>query len=276
MQQLLENNLTLIRHIIQALNGQTRKNRIYPDQPVDPQTAASVILLLGSRKNIQTNGSEPCLIFNKRSSKVRQPGDLCFPGGSITPRLDSHLSKLFSMPFTSLGRWKYCSQWRHTHPQAARRLSLFWATGLRESFEEMRLNPLGVKFLGPLPPQSLVMFRRVIYPMVAWVRRQKIFFPNWEVEKIIYVPLREMLDAANYRRYRLSLPARENEKSSAAGPVYPCFHFLDSSKPEILWGATYRIATLFMEYVFDFKPPAIETLPVVEGRLDSSYMTGYK
>jgi len=276
MRQLLENKVTLIRHITQALNGQVRQNSIYPDQPVDPQTAASVILLLGSHKNNQTNRSEPCLIFNKRSSKVRQPGDLCFPGGSITPRLDAHLSKLFSMPFTPLGRWKYWTQWQDTHPRAARCLSLFWATGLRESFEEMRLNPLGVKFLGPLPPQSLVMFRRVIYPMVAWVRRQKRFFPNWEVEKIIYVPLREMLDAANYRRYRLSLPARENGKSPAAGPDYPCFYFLDGSRPEILWGATYRIATLFMEYVFGFKSPAVETLPVVEGRLDSAYMTGYK
>jgi len=276
MQQLLENNLNLIRHIIQALNGQARQNSIYPAQPVDPQTAASVILLLGSHKNIQTNGSEPCLIFNKRSLKVRQPGDLCFPGGSVTPRLDSHLSKLLSLPFTSLGRWKYWSQWQDAQPQAARRLSLFWATGLRESFEEMRLNPLGVKFLGPLPPQSLVMFRRVIYPMVAWVRRQKKFFPNWEVEKIIYVPLREMLDAANYRRYHLSLSTRQNEKSSQSGPDYPCFYFQDDNGPEILWGATYRIATVFMEYVFGFKPPAFETLPVVEGRLDSAYMTGYK
>lgn len=276
MQQLLANDTTLIQHIIQVLNFQTGQNNIFVDQSVDPAAAAGVLLLLGPRENSHQNNSEPCLILNKRSLKVRQPGDLCFPGGSVTPRLDSHLAKLFSLPLTGLGRWKYWPQWKQAHPQTARFLSLFWATGLRESFEEMRLNPFGVKFLGPLPPQPLVMFRRVIYPMVAWVQRQKRFFPNWEVEKIVYIPLQDLLDAAKYRRYRLCIKTGGNEQPSNSGQDYPCFYFQTDSDTEILWGATYRITTLFMEYIFGFKPPKLETLPVVEGRLDQAYLTGYR
>ncbi len=276
MLQLLGNDTTLIRHIIRVLNVQAGQNNIFQDQAVDPAAAAGVLLLLGPRVNNIKNTAEPCLILNKRSLKVRQPGDLCFPGGSITPRLDSHLAKLFSLPITSLGRWQYWSQWKRTHPQAARLLALLWATGLRESFEEMRLNPFGVRFLGPLPPHNLVMFRRKIYPMVSWIQRQKRFFPNWEVDKILYIPLRELLDPTNYRRYRLRLNIPVDAETSNLTRDYPCFRFQNNSDIEILWGATFRITTVFMEYVFGFKPPGLETLPVVEGSLDQTYLTGHE
>ena len=277
MQQLLANDTTLIRHIIRELNARSGQKNIYQDQSVDPAAAAAgVLLLLGPRINKKNNRKEPCLILNKRSQKVRQPGDLCFPGGRVTPGLDSSLAKLLSLPVTSLGRWKYWPQWKYAHPPTARFLALFWATGLRESFEEMRLNPFGVKFLGPLPPQSLVMFQRIIYPIVAWVRRQKRFFPNWEVDKVVYVPLRDLLNPNNYRRYRLPMQTLANEQSSNLGRDYPCFRFQTDSDREILWGATYRITTLFMEYVFGFKPPIFETLPIIEGRLDQNYLTGHK
>jgi len=274
MQRLLSNDQTLIRHIIRVLNEQAGQNSVFPDQSVDRATAAGVLLLLGPRINKKNNRVEPCLILNKRSQKVRQPGDLCFPGGSITPGLDSSLAKLFSLPITSLGRWPYWSQWKRTHPQAARLLALLWATGLRESLEEMRLNPFGARILGPMPPQSLVMFQRKIYPIVTWIQRQKRFYPNWEVEKILYIPLRELLEPANYRRYRLRM------KTAAAGEPAPltrdylCFRFQNKTDNEILWGATFRITSIFLEYVFGFKPPGLEDLPVVEGSLDRTYLTG--
>jgi 8-oxo-dGTP pyrophosphatase MutT (NUDIX family) len=276
MQQLLANDTTLVQHIIRVLNVQAGQNPIFSAKTIDPEAAAGVLLLLGSRSNNQNTSPEPCLILNKRSLRVRQPGDLCFPGGSVTPRLDTRLAKLFSLPVTSLGRWTYWAQWKQAHPQTARLLSLFWATGLRESFEEMRLNPFGVQFLGPLPPQPLVMFRRVIFPMAAWVKRQKRFFPNWEVDKIVYIPLRDLLDAAKYRCYRLRISTGLNEPSSDSRQDYPCFYFQSEGDAEILWGATYRIATLFMEYTFGFKPPRLETLQVVKGRLDPAYLTGHK
>jgi hypothetical protein len=120
------------------------------------------------------------------------------------------------------------------------------------------------------------MFQRTIYPIVAWIQGQKRFFPNWEVEKILYLPLRELLDPANYRRYRLRMKLSAEADPSNLIRDYPCFRFQHNRDNEILWGATYRITTVFLEYVFGFKPPDLESLPVVEGRLDQAYLTGHK
>lgn len=276
MLQILNDRNALIRHIIRVLHERAEADKLFSDNEVNRQTSAGVLLLLGAGVNPTNQSGEPCLILNKRSSKVRHPGDLCFPGGSISPRLDSLLAKLFSLPMTSLGRWQYWSQWKHAQPQSARWLALLWATGLRESLEEMRLNPFGTKFLGPMPPHNLVMFERRIYPIVTWIQRQKRFIPNWEVEKILYIPLRNLLDPANYRRYRLRMKIPAGTQPSNLTRDYPCFRFQDNSGSEILWGATFRITTLFMEYVFGFKPPNLESLPVVEGSLDPAYLTGQK
>ena len=153
-------------------------------------------------------------------------------------------------------------------------MSIIWATGLRESLEEMRLNPFGVTFLGPLPPQSLVMFKRTIYPMVGWIERQKRFFPNWEVEKVVHIPLKDLLNSNYYGRYRLRMDSNPNGEHSSLIQDFPCFRVQADNRMEVLWGATYRITINFLEYIFGFKPPAIQTLPVTEGTLDESYLTG--
>jgi 8-oxo-dGTP pyrophosphatase MutT (NUDIX family) len=274
MWQILDDKTALIRHIIRRLHAQTDARKIFSDNEVNRQTGAGVLLLLGPGGDKKGKPVEPCLILNKRSLKVRQPGDLCFPGGSISPFLDRPLSKLFSLPLTPLGRWKYWPQWKRAYPQAARLLALLWATGLRESLEEMRLNPFGAEFLGPLPPQNLEMFQRKIYPMVTWVKHQKRFYPNWEVEKILHIPLRQLLDPAQYRRYRLGMKIPADTEPSKPIRDFPCFRFQDNGDREILWGATYRITTVFMQYVFGFNPPGLETLPVIEGRLDKTYLKG--
>ena len=48
-------------------------------------------------------------------------------------------------------------------------LALFLAVALRETWEEMGLNPLNIKFLGMLPEQGLIVFDRSIFPMVGWL-----------------------------------------------------------------------------------------------------------
>jgi hypothetical protein len=276
MLEILKDKSALISHIVRVLHERSGAAKIYNDNELDPQTSAGVLLLLGPGHNNTHQSDEPCLILNKRSIKVRQPGDLCFPGGSITPRIDSLLAKLFSLPITSLGRWQYWRQWKRDHPAAAGRLALLWATGLRESLEEMRLNPFRAKFLGPLPPQNLVMFHRKIYPVAAWIPCQKVFFPNWEVEKIIYIPLRKLLDPANYRRYRLGTKIPGDGDEAETTRDYPCFRIQNNREIDILWGATFKITTVFLAYMFGFKPPGLENLPVVEGTLDQNYLTGQK
>ena len=262
----------LIRHIKQALYERIQREPIFPEGDVDWATAAGVLLPLGhSSAKIRSSG-EPCIIFNKRSTKVKQPGDLCFPGGSMAPRLDAQLARIFSLPIASLGRWKFWNDWKKCRSREAKLMALFWATSLRESFEEMRLNPFGVTFLGPLPPQSLVMFQRKIYPLAAWIGRQRRFFPNWEVEKIVHVPIGDLLNPANYGRYRLKIGTNPHPNSSDLMRDFPCFRYLADDTYEVLWGATYRITTLFLEYVFDFRPPVHNKLPIFRGNLDKNYL----
>jgi hypothetical protein len=276
MEQLLNDKAALIRHIIRVLHEHAGLNQTFSHGEVDQVTGAGVLLLLGTRYDKNGFSGEPCLILNKRSQKVRQPGDLCCPGGSVAPRFDPIFARILSLPIASLGRWKYWPQWKKNRPRAARLLSLFWATGLRESLEEMRLNPFGVQFLGLLPPQPLVMFHRTIYPLAAWIKRQRRFFPNWEVAKIVEIPFTDLLNPANYGRYRLNLEPPANGEPSGSMRELPCFRFQSNGNRELLWGATYRITTVFLKYVFDFRPPVLDKLPVTEGVLDKSYLTGQK
>jgi len=238
------------------------------DNPLRSAGASAVLFLFGRAPG---GGNQPVLILTKRSTLVRQPGDLCCPGGSIAPRKDVLLAGLLRMPFSPLCRWRGWSAWRRAGRRQAFSLSLLLATGLRESFEEMRLNPLRVEFLGPLPPQRLVMFRRTIYPLVCWVHGRKRFTPNWEVDKIVYLPLRRLLDPAAYGRLRLGFRGSEN---SGEFREFPCLVHRQNDKSERLWGATFRIAMVFLERAFGFQPPPSEDLPLFEATLTDEYRTG--
>jgi hypothetical protein len=206
------------------------------------------------------------LILNKRSVNVRQPGDLCCPGGRVSRRLDAGLAILLKLPILNLARWP---QWRKIRPRDAKWMRLLLATGVRESIEEMRLNPFGLEFLGPLPAQPLVMFQRVIYPMVVWVSGHRRFYPNWEVEKIIYIPLRDLLNPARYARYRLRF---EVQSTTPQVHTFPCFRYDKGNKTEVLWGATYRITAVFLDYVFGFVSPDLNSLPEIHGSLSRAYL----
>ena len=270
MQPTLPNNTVLIQQVAHILHEENRKEADFPIQAVNYSTASSVLFLLGRHPQ----SSQPCLVLTKRSSKVRQPGDLCCPGGSIAPRWDAILSNLLKLPFLPLARWPNWKFWRQRNAHAARILAVLLAAGLRECFEEMRLNPLRVKFLGVLPSQSLIMFDRVIYPLVAWVYRQQRFYTNWEVEKIVYIPLQELLKPENYARYRLNSPSDSSHNQSLHVTDFPCFRHSYGGETEILWGATYQITSTFLNFIFDYSPPDLNTLPVVNGTLGDNYLTG--
>ena len=274
MQNYLGDSQALIKQILYALQERNHNNMVFSKGVTDSSITSSVLFLLGP--NCQGKGFSPtsCLILNKRSLSVKQPGDLCCPGGSISSGLDFYLAKLLYLPGSPLSRWPYWSLWRKKQRKEARRMALLFATCLREGFEEMRLNPLGVKFLGPLPSQQLVMFRRVIYPMVCWTGRQKRFSPNWEVEKIVYIPFPNLLNPSNYARYRLHIGSSRKNGNDLNVKEYPCFLHEHRDEYEVLWGATFRITMVFLEIVFGFKPPDIESLPVVYGSLDENYLTG--
>jgi len=242
-----------------------------PDS-LDGAVLSSVMFLLGRLAAEDGSAPETCIVLNKRSQEVRQSGDLCCPGGTVEAQLDPYLAKLLSIPFSPLTRWPLWSSFRSAQPQQARLLSLLLAAALRESWEEMRLNPLRVRFLGPLPSQRLLLFKRVIYPMIGWIQKQRQFVPSWEVEKIVAIPLRSLLNPWNYANYRLHVLPEVEKKLDHGVQDMPCFLHRHQSRTEILWGATYRIVMHFLELIFDFKPPDIATLPIVLGIMDENYL----
>jgi hypothetical protein len=152
---------------------------------------------------------------------------------------------------------------------------VLYAACLRESFEEMRINPFRVKFLGTLHPQKLVIRDRFIFPMVGWIPRQRRFFHNWEVEKIVYIPFRKLLDPGNYAVFDLRIAG----KNEMPGTGLPLRHagFLhktgDGQEPgvDLLWGATYRIVMDFLQIVFHFTPPDMNSMSVMVWELDENY-----
>lgn len=235
-------------------------------------TSSSVMLLLG---RLAIDGlQETCVILNKRSRHVRQAGDLCCPGGRVEAELDPYLARILELPLSPLTRWPHWSGFRARRPEESRLLSLLLATSLRESWEEMRLNPLFIRFLGPLPSQRLLLFRMIIHPMVGWVSWQKRFVPSWEVEKIIAIPLRLLVRPIHYARYRLVVPPHLEAKFGRATEDYLCFLYPFQDRTELLWGATLRIILCFLELVFGFTPPGIESLPLVPGVLSEAYIHG--
>lgn len=263
-----------IDRVMQCLYEKNHHDRIFSKGVTDSSITSAVLFLLGMHCKEKEFPNSPCLILNKRSLKVKQPGDLCCPGGSISSRIDSFIAKLLCLPGSPLTRWPYWHMWHKQRRSEAQNLALLFATCLREGFEEMRLNPLGVKFLGPLPKQRLIMFHREIYPMVCWIGRQKQFSPNWEVERVVYIPLQNLLNPSNYARYRVQIEASPENKTHLDVKDYPCFIQEQKDNREVLWGATFRITIAFLEIVFGFRPPDMESLPIVSGSLDKNYLTG--
>lgn len=264
----------LISRIDEALN-EKRSSLCLPGISERQVSGLSVVLfLLGTASQPGGSVEEPCLILNKRSEAVKQPGDLCCPGGGLAPRQDRFLSWLMALPRTPLSRWRHWREWKKNRPDQAAWLRLHLATGLREAFEEMRMNPFSMTFLGPLPKQRLVLFDRTIYPLAGWLSGRKRFALNNEVEKLVYIPIKQLLDRDNYFRYRIEIKAAGQEGGHGHKQDFPGFRHRNAAESELLWGATFRIAMDFLEIVFGFRPPAAERLPVVHGMIGKHYLSG--
>ncbi|MBP8645898.1 MAG: hypothetical protein KBH99_07250 [Syntrophobacteraceae bacterium] len=271
---LLDDPAALRSLIVDLLRRKCGDESLFRNEACDGVRSSSVMLLLGQKVLEDSGTSETCLILNKRSWRVRQAGDLCCPGGTMEGRLDGQLARLLTLPGSPLTRWPHWRRLRSQSPARAVLLSQLLATGLRESWEEMRLVPVWVRFLGPLPSQCLLAFRRVIHPMVGWVSRQKRFFPSWEVERIVWIPLRFLLHESRYARYYLHVPPELEKRLNRRSQDYPCFVHEDEGGRELLWGATFRIVTYLVNLLFGFRPPPLHSLPLITGVLDEGYVYG--
>ena len=272
--KLLADPAALQRHVRRVLQTNLNAPLAGGDEIGSGNGLSVVLFLLSASRHSPGASPEPCLILNKRSVRVPQPGDLCCPGGGIEPRFDRFAAHLLRLPLSPLRQWPHYRTWQTTAPRQAARLRLLMATALREGVEEMRLNPLGVRFLGGLPPEHLVMFKRTIVPLVAWVARQQHFRPNWEVERIVRIPLRTLLVPDGYMALRLRMEGGNPGGRGTNASEFPAFRFRSLNGTEILWGATYRITMRFMEQVFGFQPPEHTDGAAIEKRLTADYLTG--
>jgi 8-oxo-dGTP pyrophosphatase MutT (NUDIX family) len=232
----------------------------------------SAVLFLLTRCQISAGTHNRfCLVLNKRSRQVLQPGDLCCPGGGIE-KLDTVLAPMLRWPLPHLRNWPPWHQWKNGEGEKAKGLALLLTTALREGWEEMRLNPLKVDFMGPLPSQKLVMFNRRIHPLVGWVPSITGLATNWEVDKIVLIPLQRFFETRHYARYRLRYDTQQDE--SHPKDDLPCFIHRSRQGDEILWGATFRITMDFLRLVFGFRPPGLEGAPVIQRVLEHAYLNG--
>ena len=232
---------------------------------------SSVLLLLAELSAEDGGIPEVCIILNKRSKQVKQPGDLCCPGGAVE-KLDRFLARLLPFWGSSLLRWPCWSEMKSVEPENAEFLALLYAAGLREAWEEMGLNPFGLTFLGPLPTNYLVFFQRPVHPIVAWVSRQKTFRLSPEVERVVQFPLRALLNPFNYAQYRIYVPSSLEWRFGGSTADFPCFIYEVGGRAELLWGVTFRIVTQFLEMIFGFQVPDTEKLPVVPVGVSEEYV----
>ena len=271
---LQENHAILIQKVQKSLHHNKRQQEIFTDNMKHVLDQSAVLFPIGPRCDNSEEPADLCLILNKRSKNVRQAGDLCCPGGGVSPNLDRFLAILLKFPFSPLTRWSFWSGCRKKSPGQANNLSILYATSLRESFEEMRVNPFGVRFLGTLHPQRLAIQNKFIFPMVGWIPRQKRFFSNWEVEKIVYIPFRRLLNPDNHAMFKLKLAGNAAASNTALPPCHPGYLHRSDGEFDLLWGATYRIVMDFLSLTFDFEPPDPKPMTLTDWELDEHYFEG--
>jgi 8-oxo-dGTP pyrophosphatase MutT (NUDIX family) len=237
--------------------------------------AAGVILLL----DVHETAGGQCEFFLqliKRSSEVPQPGDLSCPGGMLHPVTDPLLKHVVTSGLTPILRGKARALAKARGPGAYDWISLFLTNAVREAWEEVRLNPFNIRFLGPLPSRELYVFSRIIFPVVGLVNSHWRLRPNWEVERIVEIPLAAFFEPENYATLKVEIESKVPFRHQVE-PVrdFPCFLYTPpGGTEEVLWGATMFIIMNFLEIVFGFSLPAVISDRVVRKSLRPDYATG--
>jgi len=241
----------------------------------DRWLAAGVILLLHHREG---TGADSGFVLQliKRSSEVPQPGDISCPGGMLHPVTDPLLKRVLLSGVTPILRGKARSMAKARGAATYERITLFLTNAVREAWEEVRLNPFNIRFLGPLPSRELYVFSRIIFPVVGLVKRPWRFQPNWEVERIVEIPLAALFERGNYGTLTVELESTIPFRHEVE-PVrnFPCFLYTPpGGREEVLWGATLSIVLNFLDIVFGFTLPAENSNRVIRKSLRRDYATG--
>jgi 8-oxo-dGTP pyrophosphatase MutT (NUDIX family) len=167
-------------------------------EPDDCLPAAVLLLIV-------YHGDEPHLVFTKKTDTVpHHKGQFAFPGGLVEAADGSRVE-----------------------------------TALREAREEVGLDPECVEVLGLLDDVPTATTGFVITPVVALCPTAPALQADGrEIERILEIPLRRLLDPAAYRE-------EEWERDGRRRPVVFVRHGDD-----VIWGATARILKEFLGVAF--------------------------
>ncbi len=213
-------------------------------------------------------------LLSKRSKSVQQPGDLCAPGGGIHPFLDSLSGRLLRFGLLPGTRGPGFTLAKGKGKSVYKKILLLLGNALRESWEELRLSPFNVEFLGPLPTYHLHHRPWIIFPLVGRVKHCWKPKLSWEVDKIVSIPLTAFFDPASYAIYSLEVPESLMTRGIPNPWEFPCLVHKEDGEEEVLWGATFEIIRTFFKIVFEFSFPVPDKEKIVRKRLPLNYFSG--
>lgn len=166
-----------------------------------------------------------CILFEKRARDLNsQPGEVCFPGGTIED-LD----------------------------QGARQAAI------RESCEELGLNPGDIELLAPLDI-FVGPLNNIVYPFLASIKKpEKIAANPDEVDYVFYVPVEYLLNTEPLSKdlgislifpedYPFDLVPQGKNYPYPQGRFSQKFYFWQN---EIIWGLTARILSHVIDILKD-------------------------
>jgi 8-oxo-dGTP pyrophosphatase MutT (NUDIX family) len=108
-------------------------------------------------------------------------------------------------------------------------------TALRESAEELGLDQASVHILGALTPIYISASQNMVHPIIGWADSRPTFDPSpYEVERVIEVPIKTLLEPGNVRDCLL-----HNNGQTHTVPCY-CIN------SDYIWGATAMILSEFL------------------------------
>jgi len=169
-----------------------------PFGDVGPASARAAVLILLYPRDGQVH-----LVFIRRATGVLHHRDqIGFPGGQL--------------------------EGAETIEQAA----------LRETREELGVDPEGVRLIGRLTPLYIPVSDFIVYPVVAAAGGRPDFVPDpVEASEVIEIPLGHLIDEANIRR---------EEWTIRGIPVVVPFYAFG---PHKIWGATAMVLAEFLKMV---------------------------
>jgi 8-oxo-dGTP pyrophosphatase MutT (NUDIX family) len=226
------------------------------------------------KKSGEQRPGEYAFLLNKRSKKVLQPGDLCAPGGGIHPFFDSLTQKILRFKLLPGVGGPGLEPARSRGKRVYEKILFLLGNALRESWEELRLSPFNVEFLGPLPTYSLSSRRWIIFPLVGRVKHSWQPKLSWEVEKIVPIPLSAFFNPGNYAIYSLEVPEKLIAQGIPSPWEFPCLVHSENGEEEILWGATFKVIQTFFQIVFHFSFPFPDSRRIIRRPLAANYLTG--